>query len=213
MTIAPRRCLWIAGCYSFVVMRTRNQILNGDGVSLVEVLIAVAILTTIALGVAQLIVMATAATSHARLHTMAVILAAAKMDELRSLAWTFEPAGPGVPALPRSDRDTDLSQPGHPPGGRGLQSSPAGTLVTNTPSYVDFLDTHGRWVGNDTTAPANAVFVRRWSVTPLPEDPDRTLVLHVLVTTSADDQARAGGWRRRSGTEALLASARTRWAQ
>ena len=64
-------------------MRTRNQILDADGVSLVEVLIAVAILTTIALGVAQLIAMATAAMSRARVHTMAVILAAAKMDELR----------------------------------------------------------------------------------------------------------------------------------
>lgn len=194
-------------------MRTTNQILDADGVSLVEVLIAVAILTTIALGVAQLIAMATAATSRARLHAMAVILAAAKMDELRSLAWTFEPTGPGVPALPRSDRDTDLSRPGYPPGGRGLQPSPAGTLATNTPQYVDFLDMHGRWVGNDTPAPATAVFVRRWSVTPLSEDPDRTLVLHVLVAATAEDRARVGTWRRRSGTEALLASARTRWAQ
>jgi hypothetical protein len=50
-------------------------------------------------------------------------------------------------------------------------------------------------------------------VTPLSEDPDRTLVLHVLVTTSAEDQARAGTWRQRSGTEALLATVRTRWAQ
>ena len=195
-------------------MRTRNRIIDAGGVSLVEVLIAVAILTTIALGVAQLIAMATAAMSRARVHTMAVILAAAKMDELRSLAWTFEPTGLGVPALPRSDRDTDLSRPDHPPGGRGLQPSPAGTLATNTPAYVDFLDASGRWVGNDTTtALATAVFVRRWSVTPLSEDPDRTLVLHVLVTTTAEDRVRAGTWRRRSGTEALLASVRTRWAQ
>src|SRR6187551_3960209 len=112
-------------------MRTRNQILDADGVSLVEVLVAIAILTTIALGVAQLIAMATAATSRARLHTSAVILAAARMDELRSLAWTFAPTDRGVPALPRSDRDTDLSRPDRPPGGRGLQSSPAGTLATN----------------------------------------------------------------------------------
>ena len=194
-------------------MRTGNQILDADGMSLVEVLVAIAILTTIALGVAQLIAMATAATSRARLHTAAVILAAARMDELRSLAWTFEPTSPGVAALQRSDRDTDLSRPDHPPGGRGLQPSPAGTLATNTPPYVDFLDAYGRWVGNDTATPATAVFVRRWSVTPLHEDPDRTLVLHVLVTTTAEDQARAGTWRQRSGPEALLASVRTRWAQ
>jgi prepilin-type N-terminal cleavage/methylation domain-containing protein len=194
-------------------MRSRHQIFGGAGMTLVEVLIALAILTTIALGVAQLIALATSAMSRARLHTSAVILAAARMDELRSLAWTFAPADRGVPAAPRSDRETDLSRPDRPPGGRGLQPSPAGTLATNTPPYVDFLDAYGRWVGNDTTAPANAVFVRRWSVTPLSDDPDRTLVLHVLVTTNAEDQLRAGAWRRRSGTDALLASVRTRWAQ
>jgi len=194
-------------------MRPTNRISHADGVTLVEVLIAVAILTTIALGVAQLIAMAAAAMSRARLHTTAVILAAARMDELRALAWTFEPTDRGVPALPRSDRDTDLSRPDRPPGGRGLQPSPAGTLAANTPPYVDFLDVSGRWVGNGPTAPATAAFVRRWSVTPLSEDPDRTLVLHVLVTTAVEDKARAVAWRRRSGTEALLASVRTRWAQ
>ena len=194
-------------------MPSRNQFFDTSGLTLVEVLIAVAILTTIALGVAQLIAMSTTAMSRARLHTTAVILAAARMDELRSLAWTLAPTDRGVPALPRSDRDTDLSRPDRPPGGRGLQPSPTGTLATNTPLYVDFLDASGRWVGNDATAPATAAFVRRWSVTPLSEDPDRTLVLHVLVATVAEDQGRAGSWRRRSGTEALLTSVRTRWAQ
>ena len=98
-------------------MRTRHQILAANGVSLVEVLIAVAILTTIALGVAQLIAMATAAMSHARLHTTAVILAAARMDELRSLAWTFEPTGPGVPALPKI-RSRHRLEPARPSGWR-----------------------------------------------------------------------------------------------
>ena len=134
-------------------MRSRNQILDADGVTLVEVLIAVAILTTIALGVAQLIAMATAAMSRARLHTTAVILAAAKMDELRSLAWTLRADRSAVCRRCRDPIATPtLSRPDHPPGGRGLQPSPAGTLATNTPPYVDFLDASGRWVGNDATA-------------------------------------------------------------
>jgi hypothetical protein len=194
-------------------MRLKQPMCTSTGVTLVEVMIAVAILITIALGVAQLMAMATRAMSRGRVHTTAVILAAAKMEELRSLAWTFEPNAPGAPALPRSDRETDLSLPDRPPGGRGLQPSPPGTLATNTPQYVDFMDASGRWAGNDTNAPATAAFVRRWAVAPLPEDPDRSLVLHVLVSTVADESARGAAWRRRSGTEALLVSVRTRRAQ
>ena len=150
---------------------------------------------------------------RARLHTTAVILAAAKMEELRSLAWTFASTVPGDPALPASDRATDLSRPDRPSGGRGLQPSPPGTLATNTPPYVDFLDASGRWVGNDAAAPATAAFVRRWAVVALPQDPERTLVLYVLVSPVVEDAARAAAWHRRTGMEALLASVRTRKAQ
>jgi len=184
-----------------------------SGFTLIEVLIAVAMFITIALGVAQLIAVATRAIRAAREHTSAVILAAAKMDQLRSLAWAYEPAAPGVPAVPRSDRTTDISHPDHAPDGSGLEASPAGTLSRNTPPYVDYLDGAGRWVGHDTDPPADAVFIRRWAVRPLPADPDRTLVLQVLVTTVHDDRSRATEWSGRSGVEALLVSARTRKGQ
>jgi hypothetical protein len=132
------------------------------------------------------------------------------MDELRSLAWTFEPAVDGLAAASRSDRDTDVSRPGHPPGGEGLSASPEDALSWNTPGYVDYLDAAGRWVGHDGEPPAGAVFIRRWAVRPVPADPERTLVLQVLVTTVRDARSRPGGWHQRSGSDALLFSVRTR---
>lgn len=186
---------------------------RSPGFTLVEVLIALAIFITIALGVAQLIAVSTRAMRAAREQTSAVILAAAKMDELRALAWTYESALPDEPAVPRSDRTTDLSNPGHRDDGAGLEATPPGALQSNMPGWVDYLDDAGRWVGHDRDPPADAVFIRRWSVRPLPADPERTLVLQVLVTTVRDDRSRATPWSRRTGVDALLVSVRTRKGQ
>jgi prepilin-type N-terminal cleavage/methylation domain-containing protein len=180
------------------------------GFTLIEVLVALALLVAMALGVAQLIAASTHAVQRSRAHAAALILAAAKMDELRSLAWTYEPAVEGFAALDRSDRDTDVSRPDHPPGGAGLSASPDDALAVNTVGYVDYLDGSGRWVGNEREPPSDAVFVRRWAVRPVAADPGRTLVLQVLVLTVADARSRAGGWTRRVGSDALLVSVRTR---
>lgn len=197
----------------WLVMPCIRRVSRTSGFTLVEVLIAVAILVTIALGVAQLIVVATHAIRAAREQTSAVILAAAKMDQLRSLAWAYEPSAPGTPAVPRSDRTTDVSHPDHASRGGGLAASPAGTLSTNVPPYVDYLDGLGRWVGNGTDPPAGALFIRRWAVRPLPADPERMIVLQVLVTTVRDDRSRTTPWRARTGADALLVSVRTRKGQ
>ena len=157
--------------------------------------------------------MSTSAIRAAREQTTAVVLAAAKIDQLRSLAWTYEPSAPGVAAVPRSDRTTDVSHPDLSSGGAGLQASSPAALVTNTTNYVDYLDGAGRWVGHDSDPPADAVYVRRWSVRPLPDAPERTLVLQVLVTTVRDDRSRSTPWSRRTGAEALLVSVRTRIGQ
>ena len=81
------------------------------------------------------------------------------------------------------------------------------------PRWVDYLDDSGRWVGHDSDPPADAVFIRRWSVRPLPADPERTLVLQVLVTTVRDDRSRSTPWSTRTGVEALLVTVRTRKGQ
>lgn len=180
------------------------------GFTLVEVLVAIALLVAMALGVAQLIAVATRAIYSSREHTTAVVLAAAKIEELRSLAWTYEPASPGVAAAPRSDLTTDISQPDHPPGGRGLSESPEGALAANTPPYVDYLDRSGHWVGHGAEPPPAATFIRRWTIQPLADDPNRTLIFLVMVTTVREARSRTEEWTRRNGTDALLVSVRTR---
>ena len=191
---------------------TRRQLTPAThaGFTLIEVVIALGLFVTVAIGVAQLIAMAADATRASREHTSAVILAAAKMDQLRALEWTYESAPSAVPAVARSDLTTDVSDPSFASGGPGLSPSPPGTLASNTPPYVDYLDAAGGWVGKGTDAPPTAVFIRRWSIVPLPADPNRTLVLHVLVTTVRQDRLRGGPWQRRSGVDALLVSVRTR---
>jgi len=194
-------------------MSSIPRALRASGFTLVEVLIAIALFVTISVGVAHLIAVATNATRASREHTSAVILAAAKMDQLRSLAWGYEPEVSGAPAIARSDLTTNLSHPSHSEDGPGLRASPSGTLTTSTSHYVDYLDGMGRWVGNDVEPPRDAVFIRRWAVQPLLADPDRTLVLQVLVTTVRLDRSRVRPWSGRTGGEALLVGVRTRKGQ
>ena len=74
----------------------------------------------------------------------------------------------------------------------GLPPSPGGTLATNTDGYVDYLDINGCVLGGGATPPAGTVFIRRWSVEPLPTNPNNTLILQVLVTRRAIGGPRPG---------------------
>lgn len=150
------------------------------GFTLVEVLVALVIVTCAALGLAGLVTVAVQAAETARSLTSCTTLAVQKMEQLRSLTWSFADAGVASPRV--SDTTTDLSIDPPTAAGRGVAPSPPGTLDRNTPGYVDFLDADGRWVGTGDAPPAPAVFIRRWSIAPLPADPDDSLMLQVLVT-------------------------------
>ena len=180
------------------------------GFTLVEVLIALALFVTIATGVAQLVAVATRSMRTAREQTMTVMLASAKMDQLRALEWTYERADVGDPVVERSDQSTDLTMRAMSGGGPGLRASPADALASSATGFADYLDDRGRWVGGGTAIPATAVFIRRWSIRPLDAAPDRTLVVQVLVTTVKAERSRAGPWSGRSGVDALLTAVRTR---
>lgn len=180
------------------------------GFTLVEVLVALGLFVAIAIGVAQLAAAATRAMRSAREQTMVVMLAAAKMDQLRALHWGYEPSLPGDPIVERSDLVTNLGADTLGGGGAGLRPSPAGVLSANVPPYVDYLDDRGRWVGEGGSPPADTLFIRRWSIRPLAAAPDRSLLIQVLVTTIRDERTRAGPWIARSGSEALLTTVRTR---
>ena len=147
------------------------------GFSVLEVFVAVAILLVALMALAQLTAMSTHANTSARTTTSASLLAAQKLEQLRGLAWGFDARD-----RPVSDATTDLTT--SPPSagtGVGLTPSPASALVMNTAGYCDFLDANGRGLGGAGSAPPGTVFVRRWSVSALPQDADNTLVFQVRV--------------------------------
>lgn len=171
------------------------------GFSLVEVLIAIAILAGTIGTLAQLSVVAARANTAARTATVTVVLAAQKMEQLRALAWGIDSSG-----QPVSDTSTDLTSV--PPGvnrGVGLTPSPGGALQRDTSGYCDYLDANGRWLAGGALPPAGAIYVRRWAIDVLPSSPADTLVLQVLVT-----RMRTGSAAAKRPDEARLTTLRTR---
>ena len=150
---------------------------SGAGFSLMEVLIASGLIVSLAAGVARLTAASIEAVRVSGDQTTALLLAVWKMEQLRSLTWSRDPAD----ASPRSDLVTDLSRDPPGPGGVGLRASPADSLDRSAPGYADYLNAAGAWVGAGATAPPGASFVRRWSVRPSPLAPDDLLALDVVV--------------------------------
>jgi type II secretory pathway pseudopilin PulG len=182
---------------------------SASGFSLVEVMIAAGLLATALITLAQMFGLSTRSNVSSRNTTYANVLAEQKMEELRGLTWGFDGAG-----LPLSDSATNTAvSPEQPTGGRGLEPSPLSALQENTDGYVDYVDNYGNKVGTGgTTPPEAAVYTRRWSITPLPTNPNNTLILQVLVTknrnrTSVDQTVG------RLPEEARLVTVKTRKAQ
>jgi prepilin-type N-terminal cleavage/methylation domain-containing protein len=179
---------------------------SDSGFTLVEVCVAMALLALAASGLAHMCAVAIRATQEARLQTSTTVLAGQKLEELRGLRWTVAADGSRV-----SDRTTDLAVDPAAGGGRGLSASPADSLDANVPGCVDYLTAGGEWAGTGPAPPATARYLRRWSIRPLPEDPDDTLILQVLVTTVERDR-RAATPRQRLAGDALVTSILTRRA-
>ena len=75
------------------------------------------------------------------------------------------------------------------------------------------MNGQGVIVGNGTNPPATAVYTRRWSVEPLPTNPNNTIILQVLVTPVRNrGQADQGNVNRLAG-EARVMTIKTRKAQ
>ena len=149
---------------------TIHRLARDSGFTLLEVLVATTLLFVGVAALAGLSMMATHANTTARATTFASLLAAQKMEELRALPWGYDALG-----QPRSD----------------LTPSPPDALSRNVSGYCDFLDAAGRSLGTGSSPPAQALFVRRWSIEPMPSNPANTLVLHVLVTRIRSDQSGA----------------------
>jgi type II secretory pathway pseudopilin PulG len=167
------------------------------GFSLIETMVATLLLASALVTTAQLLVIATRANTNAQRQTFTSTLAQEKMEQLRGLSWGFDEMG-----LPVSDFTSNLTvDPPVANGGVGLQPSPSDALATNMVGYFDFLDRNGALIpigGNEPTA--NTAFVRRWSVEPLPTNPNNTLILQVIVFNVRD--------RLNGGTGAVMTGVR-----
>ncbi|MCU1385085.1 MAG: hypothetical protein JWL71_3782 [Acidobacteria bacterium] len=133
---------------------------DAAGFSLVEVLVATSIVAVALAAAAPLVAAAIHANARARAATVSVLLAEDKMEKLVAAFWRED-----VP-------------------GATLGASPAGTLDRNTPGYCDYVDRNGQPLGGGPEPPPGAVYLRRWSIEPLPIYPDSTRVLQVLATPS-----------------------------
>jgi prepilin-type N-terminal cleavage/methylation domain-containing protein len=186
---------------------TDNARRGEGGFSLLEVLVASTIMAVALTTLAQLFVMSTNANHGAKTTTYAAVLAQQKMEQLRGLAWGFDNLG-----LPITDISTNIAKvPEEPAGGTGL--SPGGSMGQNVTGYCDYLDKDGNALGTGPAPLAGTVYIRRWSIEPLPTNPNNTLVLQVLVTRlrnrgAADTAAGTG----RLPDEARIISVKTRKA-
>ena len=151
-------------------------------------MVASAILGCAVLSIAQLAAAATASTASARAVSEATILAWQKIDQLRSLAFTFDAAG-----TPVTDLSSDTASQ-HPFGGTGLAASPAGALARDTGGYVDYLDLFGQSLGGAPGGgrlPIGSRYRRRWTIAPSGGNPD-LLVVRVRVLEVGGDSELAG---------------------
>ena len=182
---------------------------NEAGFTLAETLVATAILATSLVGLAQLLAISVSTNSSARANTFATVLAEQKLEQLRALTWGFDSLG-----LPLSDLTTDTTVvPQAANGGTGLTPSPGGTLISNVAGYVDYLDVYGKSLGGGGNPPANTIYTRRWSVEPLPTNPNDTIIIQVLVSKKTNRGSADSGNAGRMPNEARIMCIKTRKAQ
>jgi type II secretory pathway pseudopilin PulG len=161
------------------------------GFALAEILVAIAILVTFAAGVLPLFATTRGALEEAHAETVSAVLARSKLDQLRSLAWTYR-VNPEGALSAITDETTNLASDPPSRSGQGLRPSGADTLWNDTPGYADFADDQGAWLAAGVPLPPAARYVRRWSVSLLPGDPD-TLVLQVRVVPVRGPSGPASG--------------------
>mgnify|MGYP003586322731 CR=1 FL=1 len=160
------------------------------GFTLIEVVVALAILATVLMSLPNVLVQAERASVAARRSAVASVAAAEKLEQLRGLAWGFDADG-----LPVEDTTSDASRsPVAVDAGVGLRASPADSLDRDAAPFVDYLDADGRWLTAAPSEAAGAALVRRWSVGEASPGPAGTLVLRVRVLALPDG---VGGGRPR----------------
>jgi hypothetical protein len=169
------------------------------GFALLDVTLAVLLLSVAAAGVAHLTALVPATHLLAREQTRGAILAVQKMEQIRALAWG-----------PVEDRTTNLSIDPPRAGGSGLSASPDNALETDTAGFVDYADGSGAWLGSGPGPPPGTAYVRRWAIRRAAFDPETVLVLQVVVTTLRREARRSSTLRGRAAGDVWLVGLETR---
>ena len=183
-----------------------------SGFSIVEVIFATGLLAVAVVALAQMFTISVQNNLNAKTGSFTTTLAEQKMEQLRGLTYGFDTIG-----LPLTDTTTDTTSPTETPlgaGGKGLTASPAGTLVANVDGYVDYIDQFGNILGGGTAVRPRTVYIRRWSIDPLPTNPNNTIVIQVVVTRAVNrGTADQTGSTIRLKNEARIISIKTRKSQ
>lgn len=121
-----------------------------SGFSLVEVLVALVLLTSVALAAAAAVQRVTLARSMSERATLASGAARAKVAQFHALAWEYREIAPGV-LTPVHDSQSDLASGVLGPSGSGL----------GVGDGLDHVASTGAWAGA-ASANSEAVLTRRW---------------------------------------------------
>jgi prepilin-type N-terminal cleavage/methylation domain-containing protein len=133
------------------------------GFTLVEVLVAMALVAGIALSVSGALVTGRAMAVHDRAAAIGRVAAQARLATLDALAFETIAAADGT-AVAVTDTTTDVAADPLGPGGPGLGDSPSDALWIDRTGFVDYLDANGRALGTSVAARDRASFVRRWAI-------------------------------------------------
>jgi hypothetical protein len=140
-----------------------------------------------------------------------VILAQQKMEQLRGLTWGFDTIGR------LSDTSTDLPPSARRPAvrrrpgrGQGSRRRRPARWARTQDGWVDYINPNGCVLSGGGSPPQGTMYIRRWSVEPLPTNPNNTLILQVLVFLNRDRGDADGGNVARLPEEARLVSVKTR---
>lgn len=197
------------------VGRERERRARGAGAAgftLAETLVALGISVTLLATLVPVYIQSVRSTLIAHGQSVATMLAAAKLEQLRGLTFAVEEAG-SAGLLRVTDTTTDVTAPAVAAGGTGLSPSPPGSLLRDVEGFVDYADAAGGWVGAALAPGSGAVYARRWAITPLPSSPDDALVLQVVVVPLAAERRagpRVDAARRPGDVWLTLVRARTR---
>ena len=135
------------------------------GISLLETMIALAILMIVSLGILSMAMISMTTTENqGHLAARTTEYAQDKMEQLLGLAFIDGASGSNT-GTDTTSIDTANNTYTLGTSGTGLYAG--GSLNTSSPvnGYVDYLDANGNPLGGGATKPANAFYIRVWQIT------------------------------------------------